>query len=86
MVWNLGKAMQKKEEFESARLMNFEFRQRTPATRHLASSFGLEESTVVREIAIRNEDSLLDMVAAKAGKSRDEVLSRYQHCLSEARQ
>lgn len=36
MVWDLGKAMRKKEEFESARLVDFEFRQRVRATRLIA--------------------------------------------------
>ena len=37
MVWDLGLAMRKKEEFESERLMNFEFWQRVRATRLLNS-------------------------------------------------
>jgi len=85
MVWDLGKAMQKKEEFESARLMDFEFRQRARATRLLARSFGLDEAMLVRQIADRNDDSVLEMVASELGKSGDEVSAEYQRCQAVAR-
>ena len=85
MVWDLGKAMRKKEEFESARLMDFEFRLRARATKLLARAFALDEATLVREIASQTEVALLDMVARDLGRSRDEVASEYSRCLSEAR-
>lgn len=37
MVFDLGRAFRKKDEFESARLMDFEFRQRSRATKNLGS-------------------------------------------------
>lgn len=85
MVWDLGKAMQKKQEFESARLMDFEFRQRARATRLLARRFRLDEVALVREIASGPESDVLALVAAKAQVQREEVLAEYGRCLSEAR-
>ena len=62
MAWDLRRALLKKEEFESARLMNFEFRQRARATRLLARELGLGDEALVREIAVRGEADLLEKV------------------------
>ena len=86
MVWDLGLAMRKKEEFESERLMNFEFWQRVRATRLLARQVRLNEETLVGEIAMRGSDDLLDLVAQNASRSRDDIATIYEQCLSEARQ
>jgi hypothetical protein len=85
MVWDLGKAMRKKEEFESARLMDFEFRQRARATRLLARAFGLDESALVQEIAVRDENGILDLVVEATARGRDEALAEYRRCLTLAR-
>jgi hypothetical protein len=85
MVWDLGLAMRKKEEFESERLMNFEFWQRVRATRLFARQVGLNEETLVGEIAMRGSDDLLDLVAQNASRSRDDIATIYEQCLSEAR-
>jgi hypothetical protein len=85
MVWDLGKAMRKKEEFESARLMDFEFRQRARATRLLARTFGMDESALVQEIAVRDEDGILDLVVETTGKDRDEARAEYRRCEAVAR-
>jgi hypothetical protein len=86
MVWDLGLAMRKKEEFESERLMNFEFWQRVRATRLFARQVGLNEETLVGEIAMRGSDDLLDLVTQNASRSRDHIATIYEQCLSEARQ
>ena len=86
MVWDLGKAMRKKEEFESARLMDFEFRQRARATRLLARSLGLDEAALVREIATLDEDGLVDKVADESGQPRSDVAAEYRRCLGLARE
>jgi hypothetical protein len=78
--------MRKKEEFESERLMNFEFWQRVRATRLFARQVGLNEETLVGEIAMRGSDDLLDLVAQNASRSRDDIATIYEQCLSEARQ
>jgi hypothetical protein len=86
MAWDLGKAMRKKEEFESARLLDFEFRQRARATRLLARAFGLDQLALVREVVARDDAGLLDLVAAQTGQPRDEVSAEYGRCLAVARQ
>ncbi|MBW8296945.1 hypothetical protein [Sphingopyxis sp.] len=73
MVRDLGKAMQKKEEFESARLADFEFRQLVRATRLLARSLGVDVSSLVKEIAARDEEGVLDLVAVETSRSKDKI-------------
>lgn len=85
MVWDLGKAMRKKEEFESGRLLDFEFRQRVRATRLLARKLGVDEASLVDEIALRREDDLLALLAGQTSCSKDELASVYGQCLGEAR-
>lgn len=85
MVWDLGLAMRKKEEFESERLMNFEFQQRVRVTRLLARTLGLNEESLVGEIALRGDGDLLDLVAKQTSRSRADVASVYGECLGEAR-
>ena len=85
MVWDLGKAMRKKEEFESARLMDFDFRQRVRATRLLARAFHLDETALIAEIAHHNEDALLDLIAGQHGLPHDDLAQAYRDCLGEAR-
>ena len=82
MVWDLGKAMQKKEEFESARLADFEFRQRVRATRLLARTLGVDESSLVKE---RDEEGVLVLVAGETSRSRDTIAAEFARCLVEAR-
>ncbi|HEY0597152.1 hypothetical protein [Sphingopyxis sp.] len=86
MTWDLGKAMQKKEEFESARLMDFEFRLRVRATRLLARACGLDEIAWVREVAARDTAGVVDMMANATARDRDDLLSEYQRCSAVARQ
>ena len=85
MVWDLGKAMRKKEEFESFRLMDFDFRQRVRATRLFARKLGLDETALVGAIALRNADDLLDLVAQQSSHSKDDLACEYHLCLDEAR-
>jgi hypothetical protein len=86
MVWDLGKAMQKKEEFESARLMDFEFRLRVRATRLFAQKLGLDEKVLVGETALRSERDLLDLIAKLLARSKNDVARIYGQCVGEARQ
>lgn len=85
MVWDLGKAMRKKEEFESARLVDFEFRQRVRATRLIARKLEIDEASLVREIALRSETSLLQLASMQASLSVEDVTKAYEQSLNEAR-
>ena len=77
--------MRKKEEFESARLMDFEFRQRARATRLLARSMAMDEASLVGEIAVRTENEILDLVVEKTAQDIATVASEYSRCLAQAR-
>ena len=85
MVWDLGKAMRKKEEVESGRLMDFEFRQRVRATRLFSRKLGVDEGSLVSEVALRSDDDLLDLVAEQTSRARDDVATVYAQCVGEAR-
>jgi hypothetical protein len=85
MVWDLGKAMRKKEEFESARLLDFEFRQRVRTARLLARSLGLDESLLVGETLLKNEDAIIELAAERSAQSVDDVQAKFSNCSSRAR-
>src|SRR5688500_5337514 len=85
MVWDLGRAMRKKEEFESARLMDFEFRQRARAARLFARELGLEEAALARDTVTRSDAELLDSIAAANGLDRSVIGAAHQRCLANAR-
>jgi hypothetical protein len=78
--------MQKKEEFESARLADFEFRQRVRATRLLARSLEIDEAPLVKEIAARDEGGVIDLIAAETSRSKDKIAADFVRCLAEARE
>lgn len=77
--------MLKKEEFESARLMDFDFRQRVRATRLLARELGVEENELVRDTAALEQDALVDIAAERSGCDRQDVSERYARCFAKAR-
>lgn len=81
MVWDLGKAMLKKEEFESARLQNFDFRQRARAMRLLAAALGEDPQALAIEIAEHDDAAILARLAEKHG----DISALYHRCQGEAR-
>ena len=81
MVWDLRGALLKKEEFESARLQNFEFRQRARAMRLLAAELGEDPQRLVVEIAEHDDAAILARLAERHG----DLAERYGRCRSEAR-
>ena len=85
MVWDLGKAMRKKEEFESARLIDFEFRQRARAFKMLAGKLAIDLAKVVDELSVRDENALLDFVAELSGRARSDVEAEYLQCAASVR-
>ncbi len=84
MVWDLGKAMRKKEEFESARLMDFEFRQRARAMRLLAARLGRDETELAKLTVEASDDAILDRLVT-AQYARGELDCLWHECLAEAR-
>jgi exoribonuclease II len=85
MVWDLGKAMQKKEEFESARLMDFEFRQRVRATRLFAQKVGADEAELLDQLVLRKDRTLIQLLAQAMSCSVSDLNEIYESCLGEAR-
>lgn len=85
MAFDLGRAMYKKQEHESARLMDFEFRQRARTWRLLARGLGLDEEALVKRIAISDDGAMLESVAAQRRMAADELDSLFARFAIEAR-
>lgn len=85
MVWDLGKAMRKKEEFESARLMDFEFRQRARAMRLLAAELELDGDELARRTVLQPDGVMLDELAASSGRDRAELVQLWQAAMAQTR-
>lgn len=85
MVFDLRGALLKKEEFESARLMDFEFRLRARSTRKLAERCGLPVAEAVRGMARHDEPTLLADIAGKCAQPLTEIIALYENCKAEAR-
>ena len=85
MVWDLRRALLKKEEFESARLMDFDFRQRARATRALARWLERDESELVQAIALYSEEELLTRLAQETGRDLQTLTHAYLTCCATAR-
>jgi hypothetical protein len=85
MVFDLGLAMRKKEELESARLIDFEFMVRARAARLLARSVGLSETAAAGLVATIPEEEMPERIAELAATPVDVVRAEYQRCLAEAR-
>ncbi|WP_294301399.1 hypothetical protein [uncultured Sphingomonas sp.] len=81
MVFELGRAMRKKEEFESARLVDFEFRRRARPARILAHDLGLDDGTVAGIATMHDEDAIPGLLATLAGQPVAEVVAAYSKCL-----
>jgi hypothetical protein len=65
MVFDLRGALLKKEEIESARLMDFEFRLRARTMRLLAAMIGKDPDAMVQQIAVQEDEAILaDLEAA----------------------
>jgi hypothetical protein len=68
MVWDLRRALLKKEEVESARLADFAFRLSIRTARLAARALGRDEAALVARVAARGEAAVLaDDPALAAG-------------------
>ncbi len=85
MVFDLGKALLKKEEFESARLTDFEFRQRARTFRLLARQLALDEDEGARRIIAGDDQQIIGEFAQLSGRDVDEVRRIYGQCRGESR-
>ena len=82
MAFDLRRALLKKAEHESARLLDFEFRQRARTFRLLAARLGLDPEKLVAMIAREGDEAILRSLA-QGGSAR--VQQNYEECRREAR-
>lgn len=85
MVWDLRGALLKKEEFESARLANFEFRQRARAMRLLAVRIGCDPDSIAMRIAEKPDEGILADLAEELARDPQTLVADYIECWVEAR-
>jgi len=79
MVFDLRGALLKKEEVESARLMDFEFRLRARTMRHVAELLGEGPGELVAKIAHADDEAIL----AELGDRIDRAA--FNQCREQAR-
>lgn len=84
MVFDLRRALLAKEEKDSARLMDFEFRQRARSFRLLAAMLDIDASALVRETVMHGDVAILDGLANALPMSRDDLGRHYAKCRAEA--
>ena len=85
MTFDLGKAMAKKGEFESARLADFAFRQRARTFRLMAIELGRQPAELVGLIAQMDDDALLEELAERFPDEATRLQDLYATCSAEAR-
>lgn len=85
MAWDLRRALLAKGEFESARLDDFDFRQRVRTMRLLAPLLGVAEDELVALVASYPEDEALPHIAALSGRTEEQIGADYACCHQEAR-
>lgn len=83
MVWDLRGALLKKEERESARLMDFAFRHRARTFRLLAERLGEDADELVRMTARLSDEALLEQLRARHPAA--DVGKHYAECSAAAR-
>jgi len=71
MVWDLRRALLKKEEFESARLAAFEFKHRARTWQLVAERLGLDPPEFKSLTARMTDEALLDEVRRRAPERHD---------------
>lgn len=85
MVFDLGIAMRRKEEFESARLADFDFRCRVRATRLLVAELGLDPVLAAELVAAGDEDAAIARLATLTDRTLAVIEDAYRRCRTQAR-
>ena len=86
MVWDLRGALLKKEERESARLADFEFRHRVRTLRLLARALGADEDQTVASIMRHGDEAVLEELRAAHPAKAEALAELHDQCRDEARQ
>lgn len=84
MVWDLRGALLKKEEVESARLADFEFRHRVRTMRLLAPLIGQDIGTLVNAVALHDDTRILVDLQETSGRPAAEIGLEYEKCRADA--
>ncbi|MDO7844355.1 hypothetical protein [Sphingomonas immobilis] len=85
MVFDLRGALLKKQEFETARLADFQFRQRVRTMRLLAAALAIEEDGLVRDVVREQDAAILVSLAERLTMPLADVSAAFAQCQSEAR-
>jgi hypothetical protein len=85
MVWDLRGALLKKEERESARLADFEFKHRVRTFRLLARELGANEKDVAALIVQGSDAVALEQLRQAHAARANEITSLYESCKAYAR-
>lgn len=85
MAWDLRRAFLKKQEVETARLLDFEFRLRARSMRLLAERIGLEPADLAREIASSSDEAILASLAERHKLDRKALHADWTACVEQAR-
>jgi hypothetical protein len=85
MPWDLRGSLLKKEERESARLADFEFKLRARTFRILAESLAVQPTEIVGLIADGDDAAVLKALAARFPDRMAGLEADYGRCRSESR-
>ena len=85
MAWDLRRALLRKEEFESARLTDFEFREMVRGLKRLALSLGQDAGWLLDRLADHGLDAALAALAEMTGYDIAEIEDFYRAARAEAR-
>lgn len=77
MAFDLRGALIRKAEYETAKLLDFDFRLRVRTARALAAALGLEPDVVVARIATHDHEAMIAALAADTGLEVNDVQHRW---------
>ncbi|WP_395330089.1 hypothetical protein WBP06_16940 [Novosphingobium sp. BL-8H] len=75
MVWDLRRALLRKEEFESGRLTDFEFRETVRTLKLMARAFGADEAPVLDALIEHGFEAALHGFPEMLGEEMREAVS-----------
>lgn len=85
MVFDLGRAMRRKEEFETSRLLDFEFRLRARTAKLFAKEIGMPLDDLAGRIVEQNHESFIARAAAENGHYAAELQGLWTKLESQVR-
>jgi len=77
MAFDLRGALIKKAEYETAKLLDFEFRLRARTARQVAGLLGIDPAIVIARIATHDHDAMIAALAADTGLPEADIQHRW---------